>query len=57
MTEKFYEIRAYQENGFASSEWSVSFYKNKDKARKKCSELNQNDKNTLYDICERIFDD
>lgn len=54
---KFYEIVAYQENGFASSEWTVCFYKDRQKAKDKCAELNKQDNNTLYAACERKFED
>lgn len=57
MTKKFYEIVAHQENGFASSKWTVCFYKDRQKAKDKCAELNKQNEDTLYYAYERKFED
>lgn len=52
MTDKIYSITGYQENGFASTVKTVGYYKNKEKAKKKVDELNKNDPNWFYSLCE-----
>ena len=57
MSKKFYEIVAYQKNGFVSNEWSICFYRDRQKTKDKCAELNKQDNDTLYYAYERKFED
>lgn len=57
MTEKYYEVWLYQENGFASTNYRVKSFKSKEKARKYAEQMNKEDSSAMYDVYEKKFDD
>lgn len=57
MTEKYYEVWFYQENGFASTSYRKKSFKSKEKAYEYAERMNKEDKDALYRVCERKFDD
>jgi len=57
MTEKYYEVWFYQENGFASTSYRIKSFKNKENAKEYAERMNKEDKDALYQVYEREFDD
>ncbi len=57
MTEKYYEVWFYQENGFASTNYRVKSFKSKEKARKYAERMNKEDSSAMYEVYEKNFDD
>ena len=57
MTEKYYEVWFYQENGFASTKYRIKSFKSKEKANKYAEQMNKKDSDALYEVYERKFDD
>ena len=57
MTEKYYEVWFYQENGFASTHCRVKSFKSEEKAKKYAEQMNQQDSDAIYDVYKREFDD
>lgn len=57
MTEKYYEVWFYQENGFASTNYRVKSFKSKEKARKYAEQMNNEDSSAMYEVYEKEFDD
>ena len=57
MTEKYYEVWFYQENGFASTNYRVKSFKSDEKANEYAKRMNKEDKNAMYNVYERKFDD
>lgn len=54
---KYYEVWFYQENGFASTSYPIKSFKNKEKAIEYAERMEKEDKDALYRVCEREFDD
>lgn len=57
MSEKYYEVWLYQENGFASTNYRVKSFKSKEKARKYAERMNKEDSSAMYEVYEKNFDD
>lgn len=57
MSEKYYEVWFYQENGFASTNYRVKSFMSKEKAKKYAEEMNKKDSSAMYDVYEKTFDD
>lgn len=57
MSEKYYEVWFYQENGFASTHYRIKSFKNKEKATEYAERMNKEDKDALYRVYEKEFDD
>ena len=57
MSEKYYEVWFYQENGFASTSYRIKSFKSREKAREYAERMNKEDKDALYRVCEKEFDD
>lgn len=57
INKKYYEVWFYQENGFASTSYSIKSFKNKEKAIEYAERMEKEDKDALYRVCEREFDD
>lgn len=57
MSEKYYEVWFYQENGFASTSYRIKSFKNKEKATEYAERMNKEDKDALYQVYEKEFDD
>lgn len=57
MSEKYYEVWFYQENGFASTSYRIKSFKSREKAREYAERMNKEDKDAMYNVYEREFDD
>lgn len=57
MSEKYYEVWFYQENGFASTEYRIKSFKSKEKAQKYAEQMNKEDSSAMYEVYEKNFDD
>lgn len=57
MTEKYYVVHYYQENGFASTEYVIKTFKDLKKAESYAKFMNKEDKDAMYFVYERKFDD
>lgn len=57
MTEKYYVVHYYQENGFASTEYVIKTFKDLKKAKSYAKFMNKEDKDAMYFVYEREFDD
>ena len=57
MSEKYYEVWFYQENGFASTNYCIKSFKSKEKANEYAKRMNKEDKSAMYNVYEREFDD
>lgn len=59
MTEKYYEVWFYQENGFASTKYRIKSFKSKEKANKYAEQMNilKKGSDAIYNVYERKFDD
>lgn len=57
MSEKYYEVWFYQENGFASTHYRKKSFKSKEKANEYAKRMNKEDKYAMYNVYEREFDD
>ena len=47
----------YQENGFASTSYRIKSFKNKENAKEYAERMNKEDKDALYQVYEKEFDD
>ncbi len=57
MIEKYYVVHYYQENGFTSTEYVIKTFKSKTKADFYAQFMNKEDKDAMYFVYERKFDD
>ena len=55
--EKYYVVHYYQENGFSSTEYVIKTFKDFKKAKSYAEFMNKEDKDAMYFVYERKFDD